>query len=242
MADDGHDPTETAVPFETFAEAGFDVFFATEEGAKPVCDRRMLEGVTGALLGASGAVKQAYARMTKNEMYLNNVKSWSDPSFTLSNFNHVFLPGGHEKAVRQVIDSERVHQLLVDYFPSTKKQSGNSIAAICHGVLVLANSVDASGVSVMKDLDTTTLPSEFEGVAYWGTRAFLGDYYKTYGHGSENCQQTILKRLGNKSQYKHSLAMGDFVVSDKKYNYLSGRFPGDAKLLANKCVEMIKGT
>ena len=32
-----------------------------------------------------------------------------------------------------------------------------------------------------------------------------------------------------------------FVVEDDKYNYLSGRFPPDADLLAKKAVEMVKG-
>lgn len=31
-----------------------------------------------------------------------------------------------------------------------------------------------------------------------------------------------------------------FVVEDEKYNYLSGRFPPDAELLAKNTVEMVK--
>ena len=31
-----------------------------------------------------------------------------------------------------------------------------------------------------------------------------------------------------------------FVVVDEKYNYVSGRFPNDAKLLAQKAIEMVK--
>lgn len=62
MADYGHDPTgktrlkvlrqrtddceETAVPFQAFVDAGFDVSFATEDGKSPECDKKMLEGVT----------------------------------------------------------------------------------------------------------------------------------------------------------------------------------------------------
>ena len=178
--------------------------------------------------------------MISSTPYVSQTKSWSDPTFTLAPFNLIFLPGGHEKSVRQVIESARVHSLLADYFPSTKKPSNRAIAAVCHGVLVLSESLDENGQSLIRDLDTTTLPSEFEGVAYWGTRAFLGDYYKTFGGGSESCQQMVVSKLGRKDQFKHSLAAGNFVVEDEKHNYLSGRFPGDAKLLANKCVEMVK--
>jgi hypothetical protein len=31
-----------------------------------------------------------------------------------------------------------------------------------------------------------------------------------------------------------------FVVEDKKYNYITARFPGDADLLAEKTVAMVK--
>jgi hypothetical protein len=31
-----------------------------------------------------------------------------------------------------------------------------------------------------------------------------------------------------------------FIVEDKKYNYMSARFPGDAELLAEKVVAMVK--
>ncbi len=33
-----------------------------------------------------------------------------------------------------------------------------------------------------------------------------------------------------------------FVVQDNKYNYLSGRFPNDAQLLAEKTIALVKST
>lgn len=50
MSDYGHDPTETAVPYTAFKNAGFEVDFATEKGQIPECDERMLKGVTQKLL------------------------------------------------------------------------------------------------------------------------------------------------------------------------------------------------
>ena len=50
MADYGHDPTETCVPYTTFKNAGFEVQFATESGKMPECDQKMLRGVTQKLL------------------------------------------------------------------------------------------------------------------------------------------------------------------------------------------------
>lgn len=120
--------------------------------------------------------------------------SWSSPGFSLDSYDLVILPGGHEKSVRQVIESATVHKLMLDYFPKTKKPSRKAIAAVCHGVMVLSESKDATGRSVIHDCITTALPSQFEKTAYWGTRAFLGDYYKTFGHGSEDVQQSVSRR------------------------------------------------
>lgn len=43
-------PSETAVPYAAFKNAGFEVHFATENGKTPECDKRMLEGITQMLL------------------------------------------------------------------------------------------------------------------------------------------------------------------------------------------------
>jgi hypothetical protein len=118
--------------------------------------------------------------------------AWSTPGFSLDEFALVFLPGGHDKAVKQILDSATVHDLLAAYFPQTRRSgSSKGIGAICHGVLVLANTKDVDGKSVLSACSTTTLPARFEQVAFWGTRLFLGDYYKTYGAGSENVEDSV---------------------------------------------------
>lgn len=50
MADNGHDPTETALPWQAFEQAGYNIHFATENGKEPNCDERMLSGWTQKLL------------------------------------------------------------------------------------------------------------------------------------------------------------------------------------------------
>jgi len=117
--------------------------------------------------------------------------SWSDEGFSLDPYDLVFLPGGHEKGVVQVINSPIVHKLLVDYFPKTRKPSRKSCAAICHGVMVLSESSLPGGKSVIHDATTTALPGAMEQGIFWGTRAFLGDYYKTYGSGSESVETSV---------------------------------------------------
>jgi putative intracellular protease/amidase len=206
---------ETAVPYAAFKLAGFEVQFATENGKAPECDKKMLRGITQKLLVSStslrachvypsfciclqltifqGATKpavNAYDEMSKTTEFLQPV-SWSFPDFSLDSYNLVFLPGGHEKGVRQVIDSPIIHKQLAQYFPATRKPSKKAVAAICHGVMVLSETLDADGKSIIHECDTTALPARFEQVAFWGTRAFLGDYYKTYGVGSDDVEVSV---------------------------------------------------
>ncbi|KAG8528262.1 uncharacterized protein KY384_007179 [Bacidia gigantensis] len=131
-----------------------------------------------------------YAQM-KKEMESMSILSWSDDSFSLLPYDLVFLPGGHEKGVVQVINSPTVHKLIADYFPQTKKPSKKCCAAICHGVMVLSESSLSSGKSVIHDVTTTALPGTMEQSIFWATRMFLGDYYKTYGAGSESVERSV---------------------------------------------------
>lgn len=117
--------------------------------------------------------------------------TWSSPDFNFDAYNLIFLPGGHEKGVRQLIDSPIIHKLLASYFPTTLKPSSRSVAAVCHGVMVLSESEGPDGKSVIHECATTALPARFEQVAFWGTRLVLGDYYKTYGVGSDDVEVSV---------------------------------------------------
>jgi putative intracellular protease/amidase len=196
---------ETAVPWQVFQTAGFDISFATEAGKSPVCDDKMLSGWTGAVLGANKQAKAAYRAMSSTFSEFQHPLSWSDASFSLEEYDLVFLPGGHEKGVRQVIDSPRIHELLANYFPKTAKPSRKFLAAICHGVQVLASATTGGGKSVMHDAETTALPAFFEQGIYHATKLVLGDYYKTYGAGTPSVQEMIETKLDDKAQFKNNL-------------------------------------
>lgn len=239
MADYGHDPTETVIPFTEFRKAGFEVHIATENGQAPECDAKMLTGITQKMLGATSEVVGLYQKM-KQDLHDITILAWTETSFSLDTYELVFLPGGHEKGVKQVIDSPEVHKLLLEYFPKTRKPSNKSVAAICHGVMVLSESLQPDGKSVIHDATTTALPGTMEQGIFWGTRAFLGDYYKTYGPNSDSVQTSVSNRLDDpEKQYFSSLSMSPFVREDEKYNYLSGRFPPDAALLAEKAISLV---
>lgn len=194
MADYGHDPTETAVVYVKFREAGFEITISTEKGKTPECDKRMLQGMTGKLLGANKLALECHQKMLDSEPFTTNqAVAWS--SVDVTTYDAVFLPGGHDKGVRQVIDSPEVHGLLAIFKPLTKRDhpSGRVLGAVCHGVQVLATAPEAEGSEkmVIHDLETTALTSVMENSAYWATRLFLGDYYKTYGAGTPNVEEFV---------------------------------------------------
>ena len=200
--------------------------------------------------GADAGAISAYKAMLEHPS-IQSPMAWATTYFTLEPYNLIFFPGGHEKGVRQVIDSPIVHRHVAKYFPETLRSAAGerlqkkAVGAVCHGVMVLSSTMypegsSNAGKSVLHDVDTTALPATFEKVAYYGTKLWLGDYYKTYGAGSENVQESVTKVLNNKSQFKSSTGMSPFVVEDPKYRYISARFPGDAKLLGEKLVQLVK--
>ena len=117
--------------------------------------------------------------------------SWSAPNFTLDPYNLVFFPGGHDKGVQQIIDSKILHNHLSTYFPATKKPSSKNVSAVCHGVMVLSETKGTDQKSIIHECETTALPARFEQGVFWATRLWLGDYYKTYGAGSEDVEAVV---------------------------------------------------
>lgn len=175
MADYGHDPTgkpnntnneptlltpifstETAIPFQTFIKAGFSVTFITENGKSPECDAKMITGWTAKMLGANQAAVDAYNDMIQRPEWKSPL-SWSSDEISLESFQLLFLPGGHDKAIRQLLDSSRAQSLVANYWPSIKQPSNKKFcAAICHGVQLLAHT-QIDGKSVLHDVSTTAL-------------------------------------------------------------------------------------
>lgn len=239
MSDYGHDPTETAIPYREFKRENYSITFVTCNGSVPRCDAKMLTGITQKLLGATSEACAAYDSMMAAEE-IKRPKKWSDDDFKFTDYDILFFPGGHEKSVRQVIESDRVQSLLLDFWPSigSDVRPKKAIAAICHGVLVVA-ATKKDGKSVLYDnVKTTTLPGMFESAAYHSTKLFLGDYYKTFGADADNCEEMVKRELKDESYFQSSLSPGPFAVQDDKLNYLSGRYPADAALLAQNTIAL----
>lgn len=238
LPDRDFDPTEVAVPWKLLTEAGHRVIFATASGRAGEADPRVLGGVIFGQLGAEPEAVRFYREMQKGHAYARPL-SWNDVSE--DGFDALFLAGGHAKGMREYLESERVQALSLAAW-----KAGRPVAAICHGTIVLARTIDpATGHSVLWGRKSTCLPKYMERTAYFLTAWKLGRYYRTYPayvadevraalgpEGTFVRGPTTLVAHGTRAD--HSAA---FVVEDGAY--LSARWPGDAYLIATRFAERL---
>ncbi|KAG9014725.1 hypothetical protein FRB94_010572 [Tulasnella sp. JGI-2019a] len=240
LADNGNDPTEIAVPWSILVANDITVEFATETGLESHCDPRMLSGPVGAIMGATASAKALYNDLTKLSSW-QHPHSWTSSGFSLKGYAGILLPGGHDKPMRQYLESASLQAHLASFFPLTKRGSTGSkvVGAICHGVLALARAKGAEGKSVLWDATTTTLPVHMERFAYFSTAPILGTYYRTYPEYTASEVQSL---LSSPAQYKSGgiLNVKPFTMVDPTYYYVSSRFPGDAQAFGEAYVALLR--
>lgn len=233
LPDRDFDVTEVAVPWRMLTDAGHTVVFCTERGdGTPQADPLLL---TGVLFGQLGAEPEACAfyRALEHEEAFRHPLSWERMDFTT--YDALLLPGGHAPGMRQYLGSTSLQQRVARF-----AQSGRPLAAICHGVLLLARAQNEStGKSVLYDRRTTCLAKYQERTAYWLTAWKLGRYYRTYPAYVEEEVKSQLRdpqkqfERGPLALTKRDSAADSspaFVVVDA--NYVSARWPGDAYTFA----------
>src|SRR5207302_11512990 len=91
-----------------------------------------------------------------------------------SDFDALLLPGGHDKGMREYLESDVLQRAVAAFFAADQP-----VAAICHGTLLAARS-RLGQRSVLWGKRTTGLTRRQELTAWYLTRAQLGDYYRTY--------------------------------------------------------------
>ncbi len=235
LPDRDFDVTEAAVPWKLFTEAGHEVVFATENGDAAAADPRLIDGVIFGQLGAEPEPLAFYREMIEDPAYRAPVK-WADlGAGELAFFDALWLTGGHASGMKQYLAGASLHAAVVRFWESDKP-----VAAICHGVLVLARAQGPDGRSLLAGRRTTCLPKYMERVAYFSTAWRLGRYYRTYPAYVEEEVRTSVGATGHFERGPiHLFTRGTrdddraaFVVEDGRL--LSGRWPGDAYLLAKK--------
>ena len=238
----GFDPTEVAIPWRLLTDHGIEVVFTTPNAKAGAADRLMLSGdklgVWKPLLKAGADAVNTYNEMVKDASF-RAPRGYA--AVREEDFDALYLPGGHDKAVKEYMESDQIQNLVVDFFAARKP-----VAAICHGVVLVARSTDpATGKSVIHDFKTTALLKSQELAAYNLTRLWMGDYYLTYPETTVEDEVTAALSdpenflRGPKPLFRDSLNHLDrgFVVKDR--NYLSARWPGDVHKLSLELVKMM---
>jgi len=248
----GFDPTEAGVPWTFLRAAGHDTTFATPDGQPAQADRRMVTGeglgVLSRTLRADANGRRAYEEMAASEAFTHPVSYEAIGEC----FDALLLPGGHDKGMREYLDSPILQATIAAFF-----QADRPVAAICHGTLLVARSLRPdTGKSVLFGRRTTGLTRGQELTAFWLTRSWLGDYYRTYPEKDvpgrrvtmEDDLRTHLARpedfvrgpgwpIPSGRDTPTNLSAG-FSVRDG--NYLSARWPGDAHRFATDLVALLK--
>jgi len=239
----GFDPTEVAIPWKIISEKIFEIVYITPDGEKAITDRIMLTGeklgIWKRVLSARQDAVDAYNELEKTKSFCNPLK-YNDVKE--KDFDAILLPGGHDKGVKEYLESEALQKLVVDFFIAQKP-----VAAICHGVVLAARSINPeTEKSVIHNYKTTALLKSQELLAYNMTRLWLKDYYLTYPEMTVEDEVTsVLSDSNNflkgpsplfRDNFNH-LNRG-FVVKDR--NYLSARWPGDAYSFSIEFIKMLQ--
>ena len=235
------DPTELAIPWRILTSNNIQIIFATPDGQMPTCDQLMLNGTTlgplSPLLKADKNARNAYLEMSNSKDFSKPIK-WSD--LESQEFDGLILPGGHDKGMKEYLESEMLQRQVSKYFELEKP-----IGAICHGVVLVARSKAKNGKSVLYGRKTTALLESQELLAWSLTCLWLKDYYRTYPMTVEGEVKSCLASdkdfiSGPPPMFRDSpqkLKHG-FVAIDR--NYISSRWPGDAHRFANEYLKLLQ--
>lgn len=264
------DPTEVAVSWKVLSDLGHDVRFATPEATPARADELMVTGRgldpwgflpglsqlvgIGRVLRADTRRRSAYAELLRALAFMKPI-AWAEID---RDFDGLVLPGGHRaRGMRDYLESTVLQEVVVDAF-----RDGKLVAAICHGVLLAARSIDpATGRSVLYGRKTTALTWKLERRAWSVARVcrfWDPAYYRTYREepgqsaGFMSVQQEVTRALACPADFidvvpgtpdtglKSSGRARDtaiderpaFVVEDGAY--VSARWPGDAHTFAKR--------
>lgn len=236
-----YDPTESGVPWGALRDAGYEVRFATPDGAPAYADERLVTKGFGPLSPVFMTKRPAldrYREMTEDPAFRAPLRYEDmDPDAVQG----LVIPGGHAKGVRTMLESPVAQDIARAVFTS-----GRPVGAVCHGVLLLARTIDpATGRSVLHGRKTTALTAWMELGAWAATAPFLGSYYRTY---KQTVQAEVTAALASKSDFNAgpplpirdspSAPQKGFAVRDG--NYVSARWPGDCHRFSAELVEVLR--
>lgn len=237
------DPTEAGVPWRELSARGHQVRFATPDGNKAQADPRMVHG-TGlgplrSLLRADENGRADYHAMLADPLFN---APWTYAQAAGQTIDALLLPGGHAPGMREYLESSTLQSIVTKAF-----ERNLPVAAICHGVVLVARSRQCNGDSVLRGRKTTALTRNLELTAWALTVTWLGSYYRTY---PETVQSEVTRALASAADFdtgplalrRDSPEHPDYGFTVCDGNYLSARWPGDAHLFALDFARMLEPT
>lgn len=267
------DPSEVAVSWRVLRDAGHDVVFATPDGARASADPVMVSGegldywglapglkklkLVGLALRANAAARDAYRALGADPAFAAPLRH---DALRAGDFDALLLPGGHAKGMREYLESAALQHLVGEFFAAAKP-----VAAICHGVVLAARSIDPrTGRSVLHGRRTTALTWKLEKSAWtltrWFGRFWDRDYYRTYLEapgqpaGYMSVQAEVTRALARPDDFLDAPA-GDFRKSSGLFrdspddarpafvvvdgSYVSARWPGDVHTFAKAFARLL---
>lgn len=199
LPNDDFDPSEVAISWKTLRDAGYEVEFATVEGARAYADPMMISGegldpwgwipglrklkLIGLLLRANRDARAAYRALQQDSSFLHP-KRFAELS--IADYQGLLLPGGHAPKMKPYLEDKVLQGFVADFFDAAQHREGSkAVAAICHGVLLAARSISTQTQrSVLYGRKTTALTWKLEKSAWLLTRYFArfwdSGYYRTY--------------------------------------------------------------
>ena len=279
----GFDPSEAAVTWQVLKLAKQQVLFATPDGNPAAADPLMVTGVgldwwgwipgikhlkaVGLLLRANAAARGAYAAMLADEHYQSPM-CYAD--IHPEEIDGLVLPGGHAKSMRPFLEDKILQdKVRACMTPAVAGSPGAHlpVAAICHGVLVLARTQGENGKSVIFGRKLTALPWDFERKAWVTGRIFRfwdPHYYRTYleqagdAVGYWSVEAEIIRSLESPEDFRLPLkgtqdfalktsglhrdtvdnSRPSWVVEDG--NLVTARWPGDVHTFAKTFLHVLQ--
>ncbi|TGA97985.1 thiamine biosynthesis protein ThiJ [Sporolactobacillus shoreae] len=223
------DPTEVVTPWLRLRAAGYQPIFATPDGKRGYTDPLLLKGVLFGRLGAKKEIVESYhSQLGKDSSFLNPIVY---ETVSAADYDGLLLPGGHAPGMKTYLESTALQKTVLEFWNSKKP-----IAAICHGTIVLARTIDPeTGRSIIYNKTMTSLTKLLERTAYYLTAWARGSYYRTY---PEYVQDEVSGTMRDRANYQTGpLPTKPFFVRDGKL--LTARWPGDADLFADEFVKML---
>lgn len=229
LPDYDFDPTEASIPWLACHDLGWTVEFSTEHGKIAQADPHKLKGPLPGLLSASAAGKAAYRQMSQDSAYQTPIPYQDiDPE----SFQALILPGGDGLRMRQYLENPTLQEKVFQFW-----QNDILIGAICHGILVLARTINPhNGHSIIYGYKVTAPPKSVDLFAFYADKWVVKHGYIMY-------PKCVMDEVKQNLEHPEDLTKGPgfltpYAISDR--NIVSARTYVDAEVFATRFTEALQ--